>query len=155
MGHAGQLAQLRRQRLERFLLYVHHESIRQRIAAERRDDFGHARHRAQLLQRFLARHEADRGDPPVRSQGTAERLGLRQLRFGAQEHRQLRLEAQPRAQAAQPLEQRVAAGRKRERHADDQRAEQARGSREARQRRAERLAVLIQPADHRMRPPSR
>ena len=74
----------------------------------------------------------------------AERVRVGALRAGLQEDRNLRVEREASGDAAQVLQQRIAARGERERHADDERAEQRRAA-SRRSASAGGLAMLTQP----------
>ena len=147
VGHAGQLAELAGDVLPR----RDDEGIGQRIAAERADDFAEPLHRAHVLQRLLARHEAHAVDAPVGAQPRAQRLGVGAPRLRREEQRDARLERKTGAGRAQAFEQRVARGGQRERDADHQGIQHAELSHALR----ERVHVVAQPGPHTIRPPSR
>jgi len=112
-----------------------------------------------LAQRLIAGNESHARDAGVAAKRRAEGIGLGALRFGAQEHRNLRLERQAGREIAQAFQQRIAAGGKRQCDPDHQSAQQPRGPAEARQGRRQRKPVLAQPRSHRafsrIRPSSR
>ena len=155
MRHPRERRQIGGKRVHRGPVRAEDEGIGQGVASQGGDELGKPLHRLELAQRILARHKAQLRHAGVGAQPLAERLGLDALRLGLQEERDLRLERQARGDRAQVLEQRIAARRKRQRDADDERAGKTRRFREPAQRLPERAPMLAQPGAHAMRPCSR